>query len=152
MSDSLWNTQPDQHYETLEPTAEHEVQICVAAENADSDACTVNLTELRQLLEAEEFQLLKDTLTRYIYETRRFDQCDPAKETENEPTGPYLTCREQEVMQLIVRGYRSQEMGTLLEISTHTITTHIKNMYRKLKVSSRSEAIFEAFQQGLIQR
>jgi DNA-binding CsgD family transcriptional regulator len=37
-----------------------------------------------------------------------------------------------------------------MAISTHTVGTHIKNIYRKLEVCSRAEAVFEAVQRGLI--
>ena len=62
----------------------------------------------------------------------------------------HLTPREQEVLEVIARGYSNVEISELLGLSFHTVTSHIKNIYRKLAVRSRSEAIFEAVQQGLI--
>ncbi|MEZ5657284.1 MAG: LuxR C-terminal-related transcriptional regulator [Burkholderiaceae bacterium] len=41
-------------------------------------------------------------------------------------------------------------MAGALGISVHTVTTHIKNIYRKLAVRSRGVAVFEAMQLGLI--
>ena len=62
-----------------------------------------------------------------------------------------LTDRECEVLGLIAKGYSYNEVGESLKLSTNTIRAHIRNIYRKLAVKSRSEAVFEAAQLGLIQ-
>jgi DNA-binding NarL/FixJ family response regulator len=62
-----------------------------------------------------------------------------------------LTPREMEVLEVVARGYSNAEISGLLELSLHTVNSHIKSIYRKLAVRSRSEAVFEAVQQGLIQ-
>jgi len=64
---------------------------------------------------------------------------------------PQLTPRETEVLQLVARGYSNNEISSLLELSFHTVTSHIKHIYRKLSVRSRSEAVFEASQLGIIE-
>ncbi|MEZ5584372.1 MAG: response regulator transcription factor [Candidatus Competibacteraceae bacterium] len=63
---------------------------------------------------------------------------------------PKLTGREQEVLQLIAKGFSYGEIADMLNVSSHTITTHIKKIYQKLSVRSRGEAVFEATQMGLI--
>ena len=63
-----------------------------------------------------------------------------------------LSQREQEVLELISRGYSYAEIARLRAVSVHTVQTHIKNLYRKLAVRSRSEAVFEATQLGLLAR
>lgn len=63
----------------------------------------------------------------------------------------HLTPREMEVLEVVSRGYSNAEIGSLLGLSLHTVNSHIKSIYRKLAVRSRSEAVFEAVQQGLIQ-
>jgi len=63
-----------------------------------------------------------------------------------------LTKREQEVLNLIAKGFRYDEIAELLSLSTHTITSHIKNLYKKLAVHSRGEAVFEATRLGLLTR
>lgn len=65
---------------------------------------------------------------------------------------PGLSQREQEVLELIARGYSYAEIARLRAVSVHTVQTHIKNLYRKLAVRSRSEAVFEATQLGLLAR
>jgi DNA-binding NarL/FixJ family response regulator len=61
-----------------------------------------------------------------------------------------LTGREVDVLKLFSRGMSYRETAELLGISAHTIGDHVKSIYRKLSVHSRTEAIFEARQIGLI--
>jgi DNA-binding NarL/FixJ family response regulator len=61
-----------------------------------------------------------------------------------------LSAREREVLQLLAKGLSYAEIGELLCISAHTVTQHIKNMYRKLSVRSRGEAVYEAMQMGIL--
>lgn len=61
-----------------------------------------------------------------------------------------LTERERSVLTLIAKGYSRNEAADALGMSQHTVNTHIKHIYRKLSVHSRTEAVFEAYQMGLI--
>lgn len=61
-----------------------------------------------------------------------------------------LSAREVEVLRLFSRGLSYREAADILALSPHTIGDHVKAIYRKLAVHSRSEAIFEARQMGLI--
>ena len=61
-----------------------------------------------------------------------------------------LSPREAEVLELIARGYSYAEIAQLKSVSMHTVQTHIKNLYAKLAVHSRSEAVFEASRMGLL--
>jgi len=65
-------------------------------------------------------------------------------------TTPQMTGRELEVLIHISKGLNYSEIGKILEISYHTVASHIKKIYKKLQVSSRSEAVYEAEQLGLI--
>lgn len=62
-----------------------------------------------------------------------------------------LTPREVQVLQLIAKGLSYTEIAMALEMSAHTVTSHVKHIYRKLAVRSRGEAVFEAAQLGLVQ-
>ena len=50
----------------------------------------------------------------------------------------------------MVRGLSYQEVAESLGITRNTATTHIRNIYRKLEVRSKSEAVYEAISQGLV--
>jgi DNA-binding NarL/FixJ family response regulator len=63
---------------------------------------------------------------------------------------PALSEREREILDLVVKGFTFPEIAKLLEISAHTVTTHVRRIYRKLEVRSRSEAVYEALQLGLV--
>jgi len=65
---------------------------------------------------------------------------------------PLLSTREHEVLELIARGFSYADIARLQTVSVHTVQTHIKNLYRKLAVRSRGEAVFEATQLGLLAR
>jgi DNA-binding NarL/FixJ family response regulator len=61
-----------------------------------------------------------------------------------------LTTREGEVLELIARGYSYAEIARLQTVTKHTVQSHIKNLYSKLAVHSRGEAVFEAGRMGLL--
>lgn len=61
-----------------------------------------------------------------------------------------LTKRETETLDLIARGYTYGEVARLLSVTVGTVQTHIKGIYGKLAVHSRSEAVFEAHKLGLL--
>lgn len=62
-----------------------------------------------------------------------------------------LSTREQEVLELIARGFSYAEISKLKGVSVHTVQSHIKNLYTKLAVHSKSEAVYEATRLGLLQ-
>ena len=61
-----------------------------------------------------------------------------------------LTEREREVLALLSRGFSRPEIAGFLDISRHTVATHIGKIYEKLDVSSRSEAAIYAERSGLV--
>lgn len=54
----------------------------------------------------------------------------------------YLTRREKEILKLIALGKTNEEIADALHISTLTVKTHVSNIYRKIKVPNRIQAIF----------
>jgi len=58
-----------------------------------------------------------------------------------EPKEAGLTPREREILQLLTRGYRSKEVADELGIGVQTVHTHLRNIYEKLHVRSRAEAV-----------
>jgi DNA-binding NarL/FixJ family response regulator len=61
-----------------------------------------------------------------------------------------LSPRESQVLDLIARGFPYLEIATQLSVSVTTVQTHVRNIYGKLGVHTRSEAVFEARQAGLL--
>jgi len=62
-----------------------------------------------------------------------------------------LTERELEVLALLARGKSNKEIGTDLFISESTVKGHLRNLFTKLNVQSRTEAITAASRRGLVQ-
>ena len=61
-----------------------------------------------------------------------------------------LTTRELEVLRLLARGLRNKEIASRLYVSERTVNFHLANIYQKLNVSGRTEALSRALEQGLI--
>lgn len=59
-----------------------------------------------------------------------------------------LTDREQEVLSLLARGRTNKDIAQSLFLSVRTIEAHLRNIYGKLEVSSRTEAVLWAVQHG----
>lgn len=60
-----------------------------------------------------------------------------------------LSEREKEVLRLVASGYTSAEIGSRLTISAQTVNAHIKNIYSKLQVHTRAQAVSFAALRGL---
>lgn len=82
---------------------------------------------------------------------RRLHREDVEANEEIEGEAPTLTTREHEVLTLIAKGFSFPEIAELLEISAHTVTTHVRHIYQKLEVNSRGSAVYEAVNLGIIQ-
>ncbi|MGQ9367934.1 response regulator [Azospirillum sp. ST 5-10] len=63
---------------------------------------------------------------------------------------PLLTAREMDILWGIAKGFTYNDIADRLGISRQTVPSHIKNIYRKLEVNSRSEAVFTAVELKLI--
>ena len=62
---------------------------------------------------------------------------------------PELTAREREVLDLIARGRNNQEIAKELYLSPKTVRNHISNIFTKLQVADRAQAIIRAGEAGL---
>jgi DNA-binding NarL/FixJ family response regulator len=75
----------------------------------------------------------------------------PQKKMEGkEKTAFNLTQREQEILKLLVQGLLYKEIGDRLEISPHTAKKHVLNIYSKLHVNSKVQALILANEKGLL--
>ena len=61
---------------------------------------------------------------------------------------PDLSDREQEVLRCLERGHSYKEIAAGLQISIHTVHTHLKHIYEKVQADGRAEAIHKARQRG----
>jgi DNA-binding NarL/FixJ family response regulator len=66
-----------------------------------------------------------------------------------DPVFPELTEREREILDLIARGVSNPEITQQLQLSPHTVRNHISNIFSKLQVADRAEAIIRAREAGL---
>ena len=95
--------------------------------------------QLRQM--AQGIPALSPSVARRIME--HFRRTGPAAPKSN------LTAREREVLALIGRGLRNGEVAEALALSEYTVAGYIKDIYRKLGISSRAEASWHAARLGL---
>ena len=66
------------------------------------------------------------------------------------PTGPQLSPREKEVLQLLADGLGVAQISKQLYISESTTKTHISKLYEKLGAANRAQALMSALRLGLI--
>jgi DNA-binding NarL/FixJ family response regulator len=71
-----------------------------------------------------------------------FHQLGPANNTEK------LTTRELEILRKLAKGYQNKEIADLCGIGFDTVRSHLRNIYEKLHVSSRTEAVVKFLGQG----
>jgi two-component system, NarL family, response regulator len=101
--------------------------------------------------------LLKDMVRKELLETirqvlagqRHISPQVAAKLAEHTPRIA-LSFRELEVLKLISRGLRNKEIGAALNIAEDTVKIHIKNIFGKLNVIDRTQAVVTASQRGII--
>jgi DNA-binding NarL/FixJ family response regulator len=65
-------------------------------------------------------------------------------------SGMKLTPREIELLRVAVKGGTNKEIATELGISDRTVQTHMVNIFRRLEVNSRTEAVLRALREGLL--
>jgi DNA-binding NarL/FixJ family response regulator len=80
---------------------------------------------------------------------KRF-KTEAIREKSQQQDMPILTRREKEVLTYVVKGFSYSEIANLINVSIHTVTSHVKHIYKKLSVRSRGEAVFEAMQLGIV--
>lgn len=103
---------------------------------------------IRQLLQGG--SPISPAIARYILDYFQNGDVASSSNIEEPETEVLLTPKEKMVLQYISRGYSNKEIAKSLDISPHTVASHIKHIYRKLEVNSRNEAVFEGFRMGQI--
>lgn len=89
--------------------------------------------------------LLSPAVTRHI---AALTSRQPSR-SENE-NGPTINERERDVLLLISQGARNKEIATQLQITVSTVEKHVANIFNKLTVSNRAEAVRTAIDFGLL--
>lgn len=85
-------------------------------------------------------------IARMLLERVRGNKPKAAEDTD----ASLLTKKERAILDLIARGETYGDIANMLMVSVGTVQTHIKSIYGKLAVHSRSEAVFEAHRKGLL--
>ena len=77
-------------------------------------------------------------------------QLFPGKTAAHDSILDKLTVRETEVLKTLARGFSQKMVAAELGISLETVHTHVKRIYEKLQVNSKSEAVAKAFKDKLL--
>ncbi|MEW6695068.1 Transcriptional regulatory protein DegU [Tepidimonas thermarum] len=80
---------------------------------------------------------------------KQFRATEPGSAAADGPT-PVLSERETDVLRLVAQGYVNKEIAQRLGIGVATVSTHIKNLYRKLAVRTRVQVVRAAQARGLL--
>jgi len=91
----------------------------------------------------------RDAIIQAILDAHRSGVCHPYDRAVATPHEP-LTEREIDVLDELRRGLTSAEIGRVLDLSEHTIKTHLKNIFAKLHAADRTEAVAAGFQLGYL--
>jgi LuxR family maltose regulon positive regulatory protein len=67
-----------------------------------------------------------------------------------QPGSDPLTARERDVLAMISQGLSNKRIARALEISPETVKSHVKHIFLKLEVSTRTEAVFRALSPELL--
>lgn len=106
------------------------------------------------ILKTAEFSELYDALQSVAVGRHAFDQTVMAKAAQHEQSLPTLTeslsDREIEILSYAARGLTNKQIGHQLFISDRTVQGHLQNVYQKLGVGTRTEAVTAALARGLI--
>ncbi|MBX3599843.1 MAG: response regulator transcription factor [Rubrivivax sp.] len=118
------------------------------------DAAPRQIVEAIHAIRAGDAPITPSIARRVLSRFRALHAPAPATAPTTAPTAEAvaspLTERETEILQLVGKGLSFADVAQLLEVSPHTVVTHVKRIYRKLAVHSRGEAVFEARSMGLL--
>lgn len=103
------------------------------------------LNNLRGILKDE--PPLSPPIARRIIQ--QFQNPDPIY-IEDDEENARLSKRETEILTLVAQGLNRTEISELLHLSVHTVSSHIKSIYRKLDISTKPEATMKAIRMGLV--
>jgi two-component system, NarL family, response regulator len=117
-----------------------------------------NEEEIHQTMDAGALgYMLKDASTeslvqaiRQVHEGKKFIPGWVEEMLRQRASKPDLTVRELEVLKLLVNGLTNREISRVLGNSENTVRNHTINLFEKLEVSDRAEAVSVALQRGIV--
>ncbi len=130
------------------------MRLTVLAEDADQLECFREaLAGMPRVRVAERLQsggadLAWALAARPMVQVLQLDLCPAPMPAKGEPHR--LTGRELEVLRLMALGHSYESIGARLDVSLHTVASHVKNAYRKLSVHSAAAAVMRAMEMRLI--
>ena len=86
----------------------------------------------------------------YFQQTFREENAAKENESEEENLLNYLTQREEEVLELLTQGITYKGVANKLFISETTVKTHVNNIFQKLQVNDRTQAVLYAINNGFL--
>jgi len=94
---------------------------------------------------------ISPAVARHILKSTRNNISDDSNEVQkHDLEKPKLTPTELEVLNYVAKGFTAPEIADITGKSVNTVPVHIKNIYKKLAVRNRGEAVYEAMQWGFI--
>lgn len=116
---------------------------------AGADGYLLKQTPGQKILDAVEEAMNGGTsMTPFV--ARRVLEAFKSRAEIKDSTTVSISPREQEVLGLLVQGFNYRQIAEKIFISPETVRNHIRNIYEKLHVHSRSEAVSKAIKQGLL--
>ena len=88
----------------------------------------------------------------FEYFQQSFREESAKQETEEENLLSYLTQREEEVLELLTQGITYKGVANKLFISETTVKTHVNNIFQKLQVNDRTQAVLYAINNGFLNK
>ena len=75
---------------------------------------------------------------------------EPEPAEDEAATGPALSARERQVLELVATGATNREIASELHLSPHTVKEHTSALYRKLEARNRADAVLRAQRLGIL--
>ena len=88
----------------------------------------------------------------FEYFQQSFREESAKQETDEENLLSYLTQREEEVLELLTQGVTYKGVANKLFISETTVKTHVNNIFQKLQVNDRTQAVLYAINNGFLSK
>ncbi|ABA88231.1 helix-turn-helix transcriptional response regulator, LuxR family [Syntrophotalea carbinolica DSM 2380] len=113
---------------------------------------SIDINELADLIRA--FSCGEHPMSPYLMDLavdwHASEQEEESPADKDDESDAFLTRREQQILSCLAQGQGNKEISNALFISTETVKTHIKNIFKKLEVKSRLEAVIAAKEKKLI--